>query len=163
VGVPPGSVALDFGSGKGGAVIALAGLPFDEVIGVELSPALIAIAARNIERLRLQRRVRFVQTDAAEFHELDRVTHIFMFNPFPCQVMIRVLANLDASLRRAPRELRVVYRNPVCHQLLADARLFQSIDEEQPSGDLPWRIYRHDPRLWAKRDCAAAAGTPYAM
>ena len=37
VGVPPGSVALDLGSGKGGAALTLSGLGFAEVIGVELS------------------------------------------------------------------------------------------------------------------------------
>jgi predicted RNA methylase len=143
VGVSPGSVALDFGSGKGGAVIALAGLPFEEVIGVELSPALIEIAGRNIARLGLQRRVRFVQADAAEYRELDRVTHVFMFNPFPCSVMARVISNLEASLRRAPRPLSLVYHNPVCHEVIARAQLFQTSDEERPRDSLPWRIYRH--------------------
>jgi 16S rRNA G966 N2-methylase RsmD len=162
VGIPPGSVVIDFGSGKGSAVIALAGLPFDEVIGVELSPALIAIAERNIARLRLEQRVRFVQTDAAEYHDLDRVTHIFMFNPFPCAVMTRVMANLEASLLRAPRPLSLVYRNPRCDQAISDTRLFQTVDDQQPAGDLPWRIYRHDPRLWAVRAPADTAAAPVA-
>jgi 16S rRNA G966 N2-methylase RsmD len=162
IGIPPGSVVIDFGSGKGSAVIALAGLPFAEVIGVELSPALMAIAERNIARLRLERRVRFVHIDAAEYQDLDRVTHIFMFNPFPCAVMARVMANLAASLTRAPRPLSLVYRNPRCDQAISDARLFHTVDEEQPAGDLPWRIYRHDPRLWAARARVDTAVVPVA-
>ena len=77
--------------------------------------------------------------------DLDRVTHIFMFNPFPCAVMARVLSNLETSLRTVPRGLHVVYRNPVCHQTIADARLLELVEELEPPGDLPWRIYRHDP------------------
>lgn len=148
VGVRPGSVLLDFGSGKGGALIALARLPFREMIGVEISPALVAIAQRNVERLHLGN-VRFVQSDARDYTDLDQVTHIFMYNPFPCAVMTEVLANLATSLTRAPRRLTLVYRNPVCHGRIIGSGIFDTAKEHRPE-PTAWMVYRHDPARWSR-------------
>lgn len=124
--IPPGSVALDLGSGKGGAMITLRRLPFDEVIGVELSPDLVRVAETNMARLGLTR-VRFFAGDAAAFGDLDAVTHVYMYNPFPCPVMAEVVANLAASLRRRPRTIFVVYRNPLCKDLLARSGVLHEV------------------------------------
>jgi predicted RNA methylase len=137
--VPAGSVALDLGSGKGGAVLTLSGAGFAEVIGVELSGELIEVARGNAARLR-RRNVRFVQADAAAFREYDGVTHIYMYNPFPCEVMRHVVANLAASLARAPRPLTIVYRNPLCHDVIVASGLFEATDERHPD-EHTWRVY----------------------
>ena len=140
--IPRGCVGLDLGSGKGGAALTMARFPFDEVIGVELSDALIAVARENVARARL-RNVRFVQADASEFTDLDRVTHIYMYNPFPCAVMHSVVGNLRASLARADRELTIVYKNPLCHDVIVDApRLFEKISETL-IGEHWWYVYQH--------------------
>jgi 16S rRNA G966 N2-methylase RsmD len=140
VGVPPGSVALDLGSGKGGAALTLSGLGFAEVIGVELSADLVHIARCNAARLK-RRNVRFVQSDAAVFSDYDGVTHIYMYNPFPREVMTQVLSNLTASLRRTPRPLTLVYRNPHCHEAIATSGVFDAEAEQRPD-EHAWRIYR---------------------
>ena len=65
--IHPDDVFLDLGSGKGRVVLEAARRPFRRVIGVEISPELNAIAARNLEasrrRLRAQD-VRFITADA---------------------------------------------------------------------------------------------------
>jgi 2-polyprenyl-3-methyl-5-hydroxy-6-metoxy-1,4-benzoquinol methylase len=137
--IPAGSVALDLGSGKGGDALTLSSAGFAEVIGVELSGELIEVARGNAARLR-QRNVRFVQADAAAFREYDRVTHIYMYNPFPCEVMRHVMANIAASLARAPRPLTIVYRNPLCHDVIVASGLFDAGDERHPD-EQPWRVY----------------------
>jgi hypothetical protein len=140
LGVPRGSVAVDLGSGKGGAALTLSRLGFDEVIGVELSEALIQIARRNATRLG-RRNIRFVHTDAATFRDYDRVTHIFMFNPFPAGVMADAIANLRESLTRSPRPVTLVYLNPAYPQAIEASGLF----EPGPEGRLDqhvWRAYR---------------------
>jgi SAM-dependent methyltransferase len=140
--IPRGSVALDLGSGKGGAALTMARFPFAEVIGVELSEALVAIARANVERAGV-RNVRFVQADASGFTDLDRVTHVYMYNPFPCVVMRAVIANLRASLLRRDRELTMVYKNPECHDAIVEApRLFEKIQETK-AGVHWWFVYRH--------------------
>ena len=42
---------VDFGSGKGGALITMARYPFARIMGVEISPELVAIARRNLHKL----------------------------------------------------------------------------------------------------------------
>jgi hypothetical protein len=142
--IAPGSVAVDLGSGKGGAVMTLRELPFAEVIGVEISPELINIATTNVARLGL-RDIRFVQSDAAAFTDFDRVTHIYMYNPFPCSIVVEVMANIAASIAAADREVTLVYRNPVCDEAIRAAGLFGQI-ESLKLNEHEWIIYRHVPQ-----------------
>jgi hypothetical protein len=145
--IPRGSVAVDYGSGKGGAALTLGRFPFDEVIGIELSADLVQIARENAARARL-RNIRFVQCDAEAFTDLDRVTHIYLYNPFPCIVLQRVLANLRASLARRERMLTVIYRNPKCHDVLVAApALFAKVGERKIGQDPNdwWYVYVHQP------------------
>ena len=140
VGVPPGSVIVDLGSGKGGAALTLSALGFEEVIGVELSASLVDVARRNAARLGT-RNVRFVHTDAAAYQDLDRVTHIYLFNPFPATVMAAMIGHLRASLARHPRRVTVVYVNPAYARVIEESGLF----EIGPDGRLEeheWRVYR---------------------
>jgi len=140
IGVPRGSVAVDLGSGKGGAALTLSRLGFEEVIGVELSEDLIRIARRNAERLG-RRNVRFVHADAGAFRDYDRVTHVYMFNPFPAEVMSDVIANLRESLARFPRVVTILYVNPAYPQAIESSGLF----DPGPEGLLEqhvWRVYR---------------------
>ena len=138
--IPPGSVMVDLGSGKGGAALTMSRLGFDEVIGVELSASLIDVARRNAARLG-RRNVRFIHADAAAFRDWDRVTHIYMFNPFPAEVLATVVAHLRSSLARIPRTVTVVYVNPAYAGVIEESGLF----EMGPEGRLDehaWRVYR---------------------
>jgi 16S rRNA G966 N2-methylase RsmD len=140
--IPSGSVALDLGSGKGGAALTLSRAGFAEVIGVELSEALVQVARRNTDRLG-RHNVRFIHADAGGFRDYDRVTHIFMYNPFPCEVMKRVMINLAASLEHAPRPMTIVYRKPLCHEVIMASGLFEAGPEQRQRPDVhTWRVYR---------------------
>ena len=140
--IPPGSVALDLGSGKGGAALTLSRAGFAEVIGVELSEPFVQVARLNAERLG-RRNVRFIHMDAAAFRDYDGVTHIFMYNPFPCEVMRSVMINLGASLERAPRPMTIVYRKPLCNEVIMASGLFEAGPERRQPPDVhSWRIYR---------------------
>ena len=142
--IPPGSVALDLGSGKGGAVITLRELPFEEIVGVEISPELVSIATDNVTRLGL-RNIRFVQCDAAEFTDLDRITHIYMYNPFPCSVVGRVMDNIAASIASVDREITLIYRNPLCDATIRSSGLFERM-RSMTIEDHECVIYRYAPR-----------------
>jgi protein-L-isoaspartate O-methyltransferase len=117
------SKALDLGSGKGGAVLTLSRFPFSEIVGVEISDSLVRIAQDNIAKCRLKN-VQFVRCDAGAFTDLDRFTHIYMYNPFPQAVMEEVMINLSRSLQRNPRILTLIYCNPACHTTIMNSRLF---------------------------------------
>src|SRR5581483_4147563 len=126
--IGPGSYVIDFGSGKAGAIITLARFPFDGVTGLEISPDLVRIARENVARTGL-RNVVFVCCDAAAYKDLDRYTHVYMYNPFPAVVVQQVLRNLGESLRRKPRSMTFVYRNPVAHNEVLASGLFVKRNE----------------------------------
>jgi SAM-dependent methyltransferase len=139
--VPANSRVVDFGSGKGGAILTLSEFPFVEIVGVELSPALMRIAELNIQRARVQR-VTFIRLDAAQFTDLDRFTHIYLYHPFPCNVVAEVMVNIAESLERTDRALTFVYMNPVCHDTVLASGLFAGYREFRARDKC--RVYLHN-------------------
>lgn len=128
--VGPDDVFIDFGSGLGRVVFQAARYPFRRVIGVELSEELNRIARANIERNRAKLRcpdVELVTADALDFPIPDDVTVAFFANPFTGAVFAGVVARLVESVDRAPRRLRLVYRNPIEHEHLMRTGRFRVI------------------------------------
>ncbi len=115
-------VFIDFGCGMGRVLLEAALLyPFDRVIGVELSPELAAVARGNLERNRRRlaaREFEVVASDVLDYQVPDDVTVAFFYNPFLGPIFEHVLRQLLASVDRAPRRLRIVYRNPVEEEML---------------------------------------------
>jgi hypothetical protein len=115
--VQPGrDVFIDIGSGLGRVVFqAAASLPLKRAIGVEFSPGLHARAQANLAsalpRLRCKQ-VSLHQGDARHYAIPDDATIIFFFMPFGPQILGPVLDNIRESLRRAPRELTILYAYP---------------------------------------------------
>ena len=107
---------VDFGCGKGKALLVASAFPFDKIIGVELSPDLKAVAAENVRRYKGKaqqcRSLEVVGMDAAEFPLPASPLVCYFYNPFKEQVMMRVLKNIEGSLHKHPRELIIIYFNP---------------------------------------------------
>jgi precorrin-6B methylase 2 len=133
-------IALDLGSGKGGAMTTLARFPFQRIDGVEISPVLIEVARRNFAKLGL-RQCRVFLGDATTFADLDDYSVVFMFHPFSDVVLEQVLSNLDASLRRRRRSVRIVYMNPVDEQLILASGSFEAELDYRPYDDLRICVY----------------------
>ena len=84
-------------SGKAGAMITLARFAFRKVDGVEISPPLVAVAKRNLAKLKITPSRVFLR-DAAKFTDRAEYTYVLPYNPFPAVVL--VLGNLAvASLK----------------------------------------------------------------
>jgi SAM-dependent methyltransferase len=107
-------VFLDYGAGKGRAVVLAATYPFRRVVGVEISPKLSALARENTRRAsrRLLCPVEIVTADAAEYPLPDEVTVVHLFDPFEGPVLVRVFESIHESLRRSPRALTILYADP---------------------------------------------------
>lgn len=106
---------IDFGCGKGRILLQAAAYPFRRVIGVELSPDLAETARRNVltSLPSLQcRQVEVVSADALGYEVPDDVTIAYFNNPFHGHIFAAVVDKLLASLRRRPRELRIIYMYP---------------------------------------------------
>lgn len=114
--IRPGEDAfLDYGCGMGRAVILAATRPFRRVVGVEISPALLAIARENARRAekRLRCEIQLEAADARTYAVPDDITVVHLFNPFMGDTLARTVGNIRESLRRRPRSLTIVFGNPV--------------------------------------------------
>jgi histone methylation protein DOT1 len=107
----------DLGSGLGRTLLLASDYPFHAIVGVEFSETLHRIAEENIRIYRSSRQkcfaIRSAWMDAAEWPIPDEPTVFFLYNPFLPPVMTRVLTNIKESLDRAPREVVIVYYNPL--------------------------------------------------
>ena len=109
------NVFIDYGSGKGRAVIIAALYPFGRVIGVEVSAELNAVARANVERARPKLKckdIELITSDAAEFRLPPDVTVAYFYNPFRGKILEAVLEDMHRSLVEAPRKLVVIFKNP---------------------------------------------------
>jgi hypothetical protein len=130
--VSPSDVFVDFGSGMGRMVQQAAAYPFARVVGVEVSEQLNQVARRNYaaNRQRLAcKDVDFVTCDAVEFPIPDDLTHAYLFNPFVGETFRRVVANIVASVDRAPRRTLLIYQNPLMKEALEQTERFRLLAE----------------------------------
>ncbi|PDV99212.1 hypothetical protein A9Q02_22285 [Candidatus Chloroploca asiatica] len=114
---------LDIGCGKGSAMRTMLAFPFVRVDGIELSEQLAAIATRNFKRLKAQRAHVF-HGDASMFAGYDAYNIVYLYNPFPANVMQPVVQALMRSVHEAARELVIIYNNPTCHATVVAQGVF---------------------------------------
>lgn len=115
---------VDIGAGKGRAMLVASELPFKQVIGIELNPAMADIAERNIEHwieshhndptASAHAPVRLVEQDALEFDFPKMPCVAFMFHPFEAPLMKKMLMRMEKQFARRPGELDVLYVNAEC-------------------------------------------------
>jgi len=126
---PSGTSFLDFGSGKGRAVVAAATLPFRKVLGVEISEYLNKLAQANIERMRHRKAgiVELIQSDAVVFPIPDDINLIYMANPFHGATLAKVIGNILASYQAHPRTIHIIYFNKIHFERLIEEAAYKLI------------------------------------
>ena len=97
---------LDYGCGKGRAVIFLASVVGCRATGVDYSKKLIDLARENARTSGKGDRTRFICSLAEQYVPADEDV-FFFFNPFSARVFGAVLRRLEASWLARPREMRV--------------------------------------------------------
>ncbi|MGC8659673.1 MAG: class I SAM-dependent methyltransferase [Desulfomonilaceae bacterium] len=115
--ISPDDSIIDLGCGKGGALITFSRFSFKSIDGVDVSQELLLIARSNLSKLGVEKTTLFC-SDAATFTDLQKYRFIYMFNPFPTSVMSHVVVNINESVAKYPRKLTIIYRNPVCHDII---------------------------------------------
>jgi hypothetical protein len=122
---------IDIGSGKGRALLMAADYPFRRIVGVELLPELHRVAEENITKYKSDSQQCFaiecLLGDAIEFVFPPEPTVLYLFNPLPESGLIRMIGNLEQSLREHPRPLFVLYHNPLLDQVLTRSAAFSRI------------------------------------
>lgn len=106
---------LDFGAGMGRAMLLAAEHPFQNVIGVELHPYLVAKAQKNLalwrKSGRAQAPMQILHRDATEFFFPDTPCVLFLFNPFGAPVLRKVLKAAARAFRNRPNQFDLLYVN----------------------------------------------------
>jgi hypothetical protein len=111
------------GSGKGRVLLMASGYPFRRILGMELLPELARIAQENLSRYKSVTQKCFqIEAqcgDARDFHFPPEPTVLYLFNPLPRTGFQDMLSNLEQSLQQNPREVYVLYHNPLLEDELA--------------------------------------------
>lgn len=107
------STFLDYGAGKGRAIVVAATLPFKRVIGIELSASLLVSAKNNVNKMRHKRAssVDLYQIDAVQYVVPKDVNIIYFYNPFKGQVLQDVVDNIYKSYKQYPRKIYILFFN----------------------------------------------------
>ncbi|PWT84758.1 MAG: hypothetical protein C5B58_04190, partial [Acidobacteria bacterium] len=133
---------IDLGSGKGRALLMAAAHGFSRVIGVEYLPELHAAAESNIHRFSAERssrtKIESLCLDARDFQFPSDPLVLYLFNPFPEEVLARVLENLRRSLESDPRPVWIAYRFVEFEHLLKDCDWLEKV-----TGTEQWALYRN--------------------
>lgn len=111
---------FDLGAGMGRALLLAARYPFRSVAGVEISPALAAIARENLAKVdRTNLRCKDLRVAAGDAHSArfprgDLV--LYLFNPFDDWLVAAVVERLARSIEK--RNVAIVYHTPVAREVI---------------------------------------------
>jgi SAM-dependent methyltransferase len=117
---------IDIGCGKGYAMRTMQDFPFKNINGLELSDQIATIAKKNFKILK-DKRIQVFTSDASLFSLYDNYNIVYLFNPFPAEVMEVVIECLVQSVKRKHRELVIIYMNPTCDVVINNSTLFNKI------------------------------------
>ncbi len=115
---------LDIGCGKGRALCVAAHHRFTKLTGLDFSRELCEAAKKNLAITRQafpELQYNIINNDAFYYDIPEDADCIFLFNPFDEVIMSGVLNRLFSSLHTHPRELDLIYVNPVHKQLFINA------------------------------------------
>ena len=108
---------IDYGSGKGRALLLATEFPFRRIIGIEYARELHNIAVTNLIRAKTHlprtNRVQCIWEDATQYEPPMEPLVCFLYNPFNANVIERLLNKLSNSLVASPRDIVITYVNPV--------------------------------------------------
>jgi SAM-dependent methyltransferase len=143
--IDPGSYTfVDFGSGKGRALVLAAQYGFKRMIGVEFAPGLHELAQRNVKafhgRCPLAGCIELHCGDAVDLEIPDGDAFLWFYNPFGERVLRKVAANIERSYRARRRRLLIAYRNAVHSSVLDELTFMQAVVR-----DKSFTLYRAEP------------------
>ncbi|QOW23755.1 hypothetical protein [Lysobacter sp. H23M47] len=138
-----GYTFIDYGAGKGRALVLAARLGFPRIVGIELFASLHADGLANITAFAARDpragSIELLCMDAAVYRPPPGNLFCYFYNPFDAVVMRKVLTALQAAHEAAPRRIIVAYSNPV-HAAVFDGARFLRLHHREEG----LRIYAND-------------------
>lgn len=122
---------IDFGSGKGRALVLASEFPFKGILGLEFARELHTMAEQNIRNYRsLKQKCMDIRSTCADFTTFpipDEKLVLFLYNPCQGPAMAKLVENIEHSLVAHPRELYILYCNPESRSLFDRSECLQGI------------------------------------
>jgi len=119
---------IDFGSGKGRALLMASDYPFRRIVGLEFAPELHEAAVKNIKSYPRTHsgcaNVESLCVDFMEFTLPPEPSVLFFFDPCSEWLLARVLGKIESSWQRHPRELWLVCVAPGKKKKLLESSSF---------------------------------------
>ncbi len=140
-------IFVDYGCGKGRALLLAGESGFRHLVGIEFAPGLAAMCRQNLRRSRvLPAAVRssVIETDATRYTPPEGMLVAFLYNPFRGGTLSRVVERLRSRAARDTATVWVVYVNPVELDAFADAG-FVVVDAVRVRATLEGVTLRWDP------------------
>ncbi len=126
---------IDYGSGKGKALMLASLRPYQKLIGIEFSPVLCRICEENLAAFsspqQKTKNIEVLCVDALEYLPPPVPTVFFMFNPFRDSVMKGVVQRIGESVRSHPRPVWIAYCYPNWTSVIEDTGLFETVSESR--------------------------------
>ncbi|MCJ2067057.1 class I SAM-dependent methyltransferase [Methylobacterium sp. J-088] len=128
----------DLGCGMGRALVVASEFPFREIVGVDLSKELCAIATKNAQKIAQsfpdRAQISVEQGDATAIAlGGDRIV-VFMYHSFGRTTLTPIINRLE-QLVKAGRDVFIIFENPVNGDLVEQSIYFSRWYAEQVPGD----------------------------
>lgn len=136
--VPRQGVFVDMGCGKGRVCMLAIEYGFARVVGIDYSARLCELARKNLEIFKQRTGRKFEADiraeDAVSYQFSGDETVLYLFNPFDGAVLGQVIEPLLTSLAARPREVWIVYHNPVWREVIERRNAFDLVGEWSAGG-----------------------------
>lgn len=132
---------IDLGCGLGSVMLYMYQFPFRKISGVEFSLQLYNQCKVNLEKLG-SKRLEVYYGDAAEFNHYDEYNYIFMFNPFGRSTMKKVLKRISESYDNNPRQITLIYKNPMYSDEVISTGIFIKVTEYNTESEFNFSIFK---------------------
>jgi hypothetical protein len=133
-------IFIDYGSGRGRALLLASYYPFKEIIGIEFSQRLHQDAVLNLQKYRPPERVCYnsksLLLDATQFVPPPDPTIVLFNNPFDREIMSVVLQRIESAHRSQQSPIYVLYAYPEQEDLLSSSAFWVKLG----SGHL-WSVF----------------------
>lgn len=134
---------IDFGCGKGRCLLLAVPFGFGQILGVELSPSLAAIARKNADafkRVGVRSLIEIQNCPSSEANLPEQPSVYFFYNPFDQQIMRETFESIDKITSERMFEAYVVYINPQHQQTLRENGF--SLLHSGKTGGEEWTIWK---------------------
>lgn len=104
---------LDIGCGKGVVLKEAAKYPFQKVDGIEIQSKLVKTAQKNFRILKIEDYVHVIHSNAVKYEQYQDYDVFFLFNPFPAEILEKVIKKIVERRNENNQTITVIYHNPL--------------------------------------------------